>query len=54
MFTSANGVDCFFERIEAKGLDARAFAGLKLAAVGGVTAGQRQELAAEQAAAKES
>jgi uroporphyrinogen III methyltransferase/synthase len=38
VFTSANGVDCFFERIDAKGLDARAFAGIRIAAIGPATA----------------
>ena len=37
-FTSANAVRAVREKFEALGLDARAFAGLKLAAVGGVTA----------------
>jgi uroporphyrinogen III methyltransferase/synthase len=37
-FTSVNAVRAVREKFEALGLDARAFAGLKLAAVGGVTA----------------
>ena len=38
VFTSTNGVDAFFERLFAKGKDARALAGTKIAAVGQVTA----------------
>ncbi|MEA4858593.1 uroporphyrinogen-III C-methyltransferase [Solidesulfovibrio sp.] len=38
IFTSANGVKCFFAAIDAKGLDARAFAGIRLAAIGPATA----------------
>jgi uroporphyrinogen III methyltransferase/synthase len=37
-FTSVNAVRAVREKFEALGLDARAFAGLKIAAVGGVTA----------------
>ncbi len=37
-FTSVNAVRSVRERLEALGLDARAFSGLKVAAVGGVTA----------------
>jgi uroporphyrinogen III methyltransferase/synthase len=37
-FTSVNAVKAVRERFEALGLDARSFAGLKVAAVGGVTA----------------
>ncbi len=37
-FTSVNAVRAVRERIEAVGLDARAFAGVRVAAVGGVTA----------------
>ena len=37
-FTSPTGVGCFFELIEARGLDARAFAGSELAAIGPSTA----------------
>ena len=37
-FTSVNAVKAVRERFEEQGLDARAFAGLKIAAVGGVTA----------------
>lgn len=37
-FTSANAVKAVREKLEECGLDARAFAGLKIAAVGGVTA----------------
>ncbi|MFK5635196.1 MULTISPECIES: uroporphyrinogen-III synthase [unclassified Ornithinimicrobium] len=42
-FTSANAVRAVREKFEALGLDARAFAGLKLAAVGGVTADALRE-----------
>lgn len=38
VFTSANGVSCFFTELAALGLDARAFAGIKLAAIGPATA----------------
>lgn len=38
IFTSANGVSFFFERLAAKGLDARAFAGCRICAVGSKTA----------------
>lgn len=38
-FTSANGVECFFEALRRAGVDARAIAGAKLAAVGRATAG---------------
>lgn len=38
IFTSANGVKCFFAELEAKGLDARAFAGIRVAAIGPATA----------------
>lgn len=34
IFTSANGVKCFWERLEAQGLDARALYGLQVAAIG--------------------
>ena len=37
-FTSVNAVKAVRERFEALGLDVRSFAGLKVAAVGGVTA----------------
>ena len=37
-FTSVNAVRAVREKFEEYGLDARAFAGLKVAAVGGVTA----------------
>ena len=37
-FTSANGVDAFFDRLFAIGLDVRALAGLRIAAVGKKTA----------------
>ena len=33
IFTSANGVKCFWERLEAQGLDARALYGLQVAAI---------------------
>ena len=39
VFTSANGVDCFWQRLAACGKDARAFAGAKIAAIGPATAG---------------
>ncbi len=38
IFTSANGVKCFWERLEAQGLDARALYGLRVAAIGPATA----------------
>jgi len=37
VFTSVNGVKYFFDRMAKKGLDARAFAGLKVAAIGPAT-----------------
>lgn len=36
-FTSVNGVDCFFDALGAVGLDARALAGLRVAAIGPAT-----------------
>jgi len=42
-FTSVNAVRAIREKFEAFGLDARAFAGLKIAAVGGVTAAALRE-----------
>jgi uroporphyrinogen III methyltransferase/synthase len=42
-FTSVNAVRAVREKFEEFGLDARAFAGLKIAAVGGVTAGALRE-----------
>lgn len=42
-FTSANAVRAVREKFEEYGLDARAFAGLKIAAVGGVTANKLRE-----------
>jgi uroporphyrinogen III methyltransferase/synthase len=42
-FTSVNAVKAVREKFEEFGLDARAFAGLKIAAVGGVTAGALRE-----------
>ena len=42
-FTSVNAVRAVREKFEALGLDARAFAGLKIAAVGGVTADALRE-----------
>ncbi len=42
-FTSINAVRAVRERLEALGLDARAFSGLKIAAVGGVTAASLRE-----------
>ncbi|HEV7145804.1 MAG TPA: SAM-dependent methyltransferase, partial [Pedococcus sp.] len=42
-FTSVNAVKAVREKFEEFGLDARAFAGLKIAAVGGVTAGALHE-----------
>jgi uroporphyrinogen III methyltransferase/synthase len=38
IFTSTNGVRFFFERLNALGLDSRALAGCKIAAIGGTTA----------------
>ncbi len=38
IFTSANGVDLFFDRLLKNGKDARAFAGSKIAAIGSATA----------------
>ncbi len=42
-FTSVNAVRAIRDKVEAFGLDARAFAGLKVAAVGGVTAAALRE-----------
>jgi uroporphyrinogen III methyltransferase/synthase len=42
-FTSVNAVKAIRERLEALGLDARAFSGLKVAAVGGVTSAALRE-----------
>ncbi len=42
-FTSANGVRFFFERVRALGLDARALAGVKVAAIGPATAAALRE-----------
>jgi uroporphyrinogen III methyltransferase / synthase len=38
-FTSANAVELFFEHLAERGLDARAFSGARIAAIGPVTAG---------------
>jgi len=38
IFTSVNGVESFFQRLKAKGLDSRSFAHAKLAAIGTATA----------------
>lgn len=38
VFTSQNGVNCFFERLFAKGKDVRALGGMKIACIGPVTA----------------
>ncbi len=38
VFTSVNGVDCFFRRLSEKGYDARALANLKTASIGPATA----------------
>jgi len=38
IFTSVNGVDCFFQRLQERGLDMRAFAGARVAAIGSATA----------------
>lgn len=38
IFTSANGVRCFFERLEQRGFDPRALHGARLAAIGAATA----------------
>lgn len=43
VFTSANGLEKFFERLSAGGYDARAFARTKVAAVGRVTASLLEE-----------
>jgi uroporphyrinogen III methyltransferase/synthase len=43
VFTSANGLEKFFERLRACGYDARAFSRTKVAAVGRVTAGLLEE-----------
>ncbi|MBI4339357.1 MAG: uroporphyrinogen-III C-methyltransferase [Chloroflexi bacterium] len=38
VFTSANGVEAFWKAVQGEGLDARAFGGVKLAAIGPATA----------------
>jgi uroporphyrinogen III methyltransferase/synthase len=38
VFTSVNGVDAFWEAVQREGLDARAFAGVRIAAIGPATA----------------
>ena len=38
VFTSANGVDFFFRRLQGAGLDSRAFGGIKICAIGPATA----------------
>ena len=38
IFTSVNGVDFFFQRLQERGLDLRAFAGARVAAIGSATA----------------
>ncbi|MBI2171941.1 MAG: uroporphyrinogen-III C-methyltransferase [Chloroflexi bacterium] len=38
VFTSVNGVDAFWEAVRKEGLDARAFAGVRIAAIGPATA----------------
>jgi len=43
IFTSANGVDYFFERLRHAGRDTRALAGLMVAAIGAPTAARLQE-----------
>lgn len=43
VFTSVNGVEIFFSRIERAGLDARALSGVKLAAMGIETSGRLQK-----------
>lgn len=43
VFTSANGVKTFMERLETLGLDVRALAGVRLAAIGPATAQQLRE-----------
>ncbi len=40
IFTSVNGVDCFFQRLRERGLDLRAFASARVAAIGSATAGR--------------
>ena len=42
VFTSINAVDCFFEALEAQGMDSRAFGGTKIATMGTAT-GKRLE-----------
>ncbi len=44
IFTSPNGVDFFLRRLKEKNLDIRSLAGLKLAAIGPVTAKKLQDL----------
>lgn len=43
VFTSVNGVQVFFEEMQASGCDIRLLAGLKIAAIGPATAGALQE-----------
>lgn len=43
ILTSTNGVDFFFERLNALGLDARSLAGVKVTAIGSATAGRIAE-----------
>lgn len=43
VFTSVNGVDCFFDALHAAGLDSRAFGGVKVAAIGPATAARLAE-----------
>lgn len=42
-FTSVNGVDVFFDRLTARGRDARSLAGCRVAAIGPATAGRLRE-----------
>lgn len=43
VFTSVNAVDAFFDRVRASGGDARAFAGLKICAIGPATSSRLEE-----------
>jgi len=44
VFTSVNGVECFFQRVWALGKDVRIFAGVKVCAIGPATAGRLEDL----------
>jgi uroporphyrinogen III methyltransferase / synthase len=43
IFTSVNGVDCFFQRLHHTGRDTRALAGLKVAAIGAPSAARLEQ-----------